>query len=384
MYKVLIVIATIIISILPFVDLESNYNEKEIRLGMSGPFSGNLKFLGEEFLLGANLYFKYINEKGGIYGRSLRVINKDDKYEPRIATENVEDLINKDRVFALFGVIGTPISKEVLPIAIEHRIPYIAPFSGVDFLRTNPRNPIILNARTSYDKEIKKLIEYFVEVKKRQRIAVFYQNDTYGRSGLRSVKKFLSEKGLNVVAEGSYKRNTLSVGHALYEIKAKNPEVVILISATKPGAEFIKRARNEASTKHFEFGTISFLGSQMLVKALNYKGDGIVFSQVVPSPWDATTNEVILYRTLMQRYNPKKEYSFVSLEGYFAARMTAELFQRVGRNFTKEDYIGQMRVLFQEMQNSNLAEEGRICKCLNKVYLTEYDDKKFRTIYEKD
>jgi ABC-type branched-subunit amino acid transport system substrate-binding protein len=384
MYKVLIIVFTIMLGILPFVNLESNYDEKEIRLGMSGPFSGNLQSIGNEFLLGANMYFKYINEQGGIYGRTIRIINKDDKYEPRIAMENVEDLIHKYRVFALFGIIGTPISKVALPIATENRIPYIAPFSGADFLRTNPRNPIVINARTSYDKEIQKLIDYFVDVKKKTKIAVFYQNDSYGRLGLKSVKSILEEKKLELVAEGSYKRNTLSVGHALYEIKSKNPEVIILISATKPAAEFIKRARVDSQSKDFMFGTISFMGSQMLVKALKYKGENIIFSQVVPSPWDGKSEQVKFYRELMDKMNPDTHYSYVSLEGYFGARLTVELFKRVGKDFTKEDYIQQMKKLYKEMEKSKIDESERICKCLNNVYLSEFVDGNFRTIYEEN
>lgn len=384
MYKVLIVIFTIIISILPFVNLESSYDEKEIRLGMSGPFSGNLQSLGNEFLLGANTYFKFINELGGVYGRSIRVISKDDKYEPRIARENIQDFIEKQRVFALFGIIGTPISKVALPLAREHSIPYIAPFSGADFLRTTPRDPIILNARTSYHKELEKLIEYFVTIKKKTKFAVFYQNDSYGRSGLSSVKEILKIKNIDLHVEASYKRNTLSVGHALYEIRSKKPEVILLISATQPATEFIKRARLDFECKDFLYGTISFLGAQMLVKSLNFEAQNITFSQVVPSPWDSSTDEVKLYRELMQKLNPQAEYSYISLEGYFAARMTVELFKRVGENFTKEDYIHEMKKLYEQMQDTNLDESEKICKCLNKAYLSEFSEGKFRMVHEEN
>jgi branched-chain amino acid transport system substrate-binding protein len=383
MYRVLIILTTILISIVPFIDLEPNYKEKEIRLGMSGPFSGNLKALGEQFLMGANLYFRYINDRGGVYDRNIRIINKDDKYEPRIAQENIEDLIKKYKIFALFGVVGTPVSKMILPLVKEKRIPYLAPLSGAGFLRQTPHDPLILNTRPSYEKEIKKLINYFVDKQKKSRIAVFYQNDSYGRSGLKWVKKVLNSKGLDVVVEGSYKRNTLSVGHALYEIKSKDPQVVILVSATKPAAEFIKRARNDDATKNYEFGTISFEGSQILVDALQNKAQNIIFSQIVPSPWDATSNEVILYRTLMQRYEPKQELSYISLEGYFAARVTVKLFERAGRDFTKEDFIEQMRLLYKQMKHTNLDEDKRICKCFNKVYLSKYQNGKFRTVYAK-
>jgi len=345
MYKILLACFIAIIFSLPFVDFNSYYDEKEIRLGMSGPFSGSLHTLGSELMLGANAYFKHINETGGVYGRVFRVITKDDKYEPKITADNTEELIKKDRVFALLGYIGTPTSAIALPIAEKHRIPFIGAFTGADFLRKIPRNPIVLNGRTSYKKEIEELVKYFVDTQKYKDIAVFYQNDSYGRSGLKWVKDSLNKRDMKIVVEGSYKRNTLSVGHALYEISQHKPEVVIMIGATKPTAEFVKRSRNDKNFKDVKFAAISFVGSSMLLKELKNKVDNIIFSQVVPSPWGTLSEEVGIYRNLMDKYYPNREYSYISLEGFFIAKMTTELFKRVGKDFTKEDFIDQMRIL---------------------------------------
>jgi ABC-type branched-subunit amino acid transport system substrate-binding protein len=375
----------IIIFSLPFFDFGSKYNEKEIRLGMSGPFSGSLHTLGDELMLGINAYINHVNDQGGIYGRVFRVITKDDKYEPKITAENAEELIKKERVFALLGFVGTPTSKVALPIAIKNRIPYIGAFTGAKFLRETPRNPLVLNGRTSYTKEIEAQIKYFVDDKNYKDIAVFYQNDSYGRSGLIGVKEALKKRNITLIAEGSYKRNTLSVGHALYELAQSKPQVVLMIGATKPTAEFIRRARNDTSLKGMKFGVISFVGSRMLLNELDESVENIIFSQVVPSPWGTLSKEVGLYRKLMDKYNQGKEYSYVSLEGFFIAKMTVELFKRVGKDFTKEDFIDQMRYLYREIQsNEYIDESSRVCKCLNNVYLTYYNDGIFWDVNEKD
>jgi len=385
MYKIIAICVIAIIFSLPFVNFGSYYDEKEIRLGMSGPFSGNLHSLGDELMLGVNTYFKYINEQGGVYGRVFRVITRDDKYEPKITEENALELVKKQRVFAFLGFVGTPTSKVALPIAIKYRIPYIGAFSGADFLRQTPRNPLVLNGRTGYKKEIESLIKYFVDEKNYTKISVFYQNDSYGRSGLLGVKNALKRRNIELVAEGSYKRNTLSVGNALYEISQNRPQVVIMIGSTNPTAEFIKRSRKDKNLKNVKFGAISFIGSGMLLNALNEKVENIIFSQVVPSPWGTPSQEVGLYRQLMDRYNPDKNYSYVSLEGFFIAKMTAELFKRVGKKFTKEDFIDEMRHLFHEIENNQDVEESkRVCKCLNHVYLTYYNDGIFWDVNEKD
>lgn len=385
MYKILLACLIAIIFSLPFVDFNSYYDEKEIRLGMSGPFSGSLHTLGSELMLGINAYFKHVNENGGVYGRVFRVIAKDDRYEPKITKDNTEELIKKDRVFALLGYIGTPGSYAALPIARESRTPFIGAFTGADFLRTTPRDPIVLNGRTSYEKEIEELVKYFVDKKNYKKIAVFYQNDSYGRSGLKWVKKSLKKRDMKIAVEGSYKRNTLSVGHALYEISQEKPEVVLMISATKPAAEFIRRARNDKNLKNIQFGAISFIGSSMLLKELKAKLDNIVFSQVVPPPWGGLSEEAGLYRSLMDKYNPDIEYSYISLEGFFIAKLIVELFSRVGEDFTKEEFIDEIKNVYKEIEeNQEIKESDRICKCLNNVYLTNYSDGIFWDIYEED
>lgn len=385
MYKSIIGILVIAIVSLFIKNFNSYYDEKEIRLGMSGPFSGNMYALGTEFFTGADAYLKHINDQGGINGRTFRIIKKDDKYEPKITEENAKELIERYRVFALFGFIGTPTSKVALPIAVKSRTPYLGAFSGADFLRTVPRNPLVLNARTSYKKEIEKLVEYFADIKKYKKIAVFYQNDSYGRSGLRGVKKALQKRKMKLAAEGSYKRNTLSVGHALYEIANTHPEVTIIVGSTKPTAEFIKRARENKKTKDMKFGVISFVGSNFLLKILKEDSKNITFSQVVSSPLNQISPEVGLYRDLMDKYYPNKEYSYVSLEGYFAARMTVELFKRAGKNFTKEDFIDEMENLYLHMQATNMIDSTkRACKCLNNVYLTSCEDGIFWDVDEKN
>lgn len=382
MYKTIIAVALLIVIALAFLNLKPKYDELEIRLGMSGPFSGNLAPLGEDLYLGANTYFRYIKEEGGLYGRTFRLINKDDKYEPKITAENVEALIRKYDVYALLGIVGTPTSKVALPIAKKYEVPFIGAYSGAQFLREEPRDPLILNGRTSYKKEVDKIIEYFVDEKHFTKIGVFYQNDVYGRSGLKAVKEALREKNMEITAEGSYKRNTLSVGHALYEISQKNPQGIVMVGATKPTAEFIKRARMGKKLEGATYAAISFSGSDMLVNELQKRVDNVIFSQVVPSPWTSSSKEVELYRELMHRYNPPKEYSYASLEGYFIARMTVELFRRVGKEFDKDDFIEEMENLYESIKsNQKVKESKRICKCLNNVYLTRYEDGKFWDIH---
>ncbi len=370
---------------LPYYIYNQKFQSNTILLGMSGPFSGGLNSVGNQFLMGANLYLANLNEQGGVYDRKIRIIAKDDRYEPRIAIENVKELIEQDKIFALFGVIGTPVAEAVFPIAQEKRIPFVGAYTGAEFLR-NPPNPLVLNARAGDMDEVEKLINYYVNELNLKKIALFYQNDAYGRAGLKGVKSSLERRNLALACEGSYKRNTLSVGNALYEIEQCYPEVILMIGSTMPVGEFIKRARkSEKIDRNVHFGLFSFVEPRQLIDMLAEDGKGITFAQVVPSPWTADVDEVEHYRQLMKKYHPKEALSHVSLEGFFAARMIAEVFKTLGPSFTKEEFIKQLASFSKSLDEKAVSKNrDERCKCLHRVHLSEYVDDDFFSVGKSD
>lgn len=371
--------------LLPYFFANIKFEGDVIRLGMSGPFSGGLNSVGNQFLLGAEIYLQNLNDHGGVYGRKIEIIAKDDRYEPKIAVENVNELIKKDKIFALFGVIGTPVTEAIFPIAIEKRIPVVGAYSGAEFLR-NPPNPIVLNARAGDLDEVEKLVQYYADDLKYKRFALFYQNDSYGRNGLNGVKSALSKRNLVLVGEGSYKRNTLSVGNALYEIELSHPEVILMIGSTTPTAEFIKRARKSQKIhKDVHFGLFSFIEPKPLIDLLHGNGKGITFAQVVPSPWTSEVEEVENYRALMHKYYPKEPLGHVSLEGYFAARMITEVFKSLGQDFTKEEFIKALGSFSKTLDETAVSKNrDERCKCLHRVHLSEYVDDDFYSAGKSD
>lgn len=385
MRKLLGVLLVVLALFLPYYISNTKFQGDVIRLGMSGPFSGGLNSVGNQFLLGAEIYLQNLNDHGGVHGRKIEIIAKDDRYEPKIAVENVHELIEKEKIFALFGVIGTPVAEAVFPLAIEKRIPFVGTYSGAEFLR-NPANPIVLNARAGDLDEIEKLVQYYADDLKYKRFALFYQNDGYGRAGLNGVKSALAKRNLVLVGEGSYKRNTLSVGNALYEIELCNPEVILMIGSTAPVAEFIKRARKSIKIrKEVQFGLFSFVEPKPLIDLLEGRGKGITFAQVVPSPWTSEVNEVETYRILMRKYYPKEELGHVSLEGYFAARMITEVFKSLGRDFTKEEFIKALGAFSKTLDEFAISKNrDERCKCLHRVHLSEYVDDDFYSVGKSD
>ena len=364
-----------------FIRYSYSYDETEIRMGMSAPLSGDLSELGNNFYMGANAFFQDLNEKGGVYGRPIKLLVKNDKYEPKLAVENVKEFIEKEKVFALFGVVGTPTAKAVLPLALQNKVPFLAAVTGAKFLR-EPRNAMILNVRKGYHNEIDALLGYIVDTMKRKRIAVFYQNDSFGHTGIQSTKELLAKRGMGLVGEGSYKRNTLAVGHAIYEIENTRPDAIIMISAAKPAAEFIKRVRKSDILKDAMVGVISFGGAELIVRDLDKQAQNIIFSQVVPLPWSESI-DTGHYKRQMAKFYPTAPLGFASLEGFFAAKMVTSVFRKIGKDFSHDSFIDALHDIPKEIfQDKSILIKDNSCGCLDTIYVTRYTSKGFEVIGE--
>jgi ABC-type branched-subunit amino acid transport system substrate-binding protein len=280
--------------------------------------------------------FHEVNRSGGVHGRQLELISYNDGYEPEKAIENTIRLIEEDRVFALVGEVGTPTSKAVQPIATERGVPFIGPFTGAAFLR-DPALSNVINVRASYNQETEAWIEYLTGDLGLSRIAILYQDDSFGRAGLSGVTSALERRGMSLVAEGTYMRNTTAVKRALLAIRKADPDAVVIVGAYRPAAEFIRLARSLGLAPVFM--NISFVGSKALAEELGEHRQGVMVTQVVPLPEDRTIPLVAQYQDALRAESPSAEFGFVSLEGYMVGRLVVETLERVGREVTRSGFL---------------------------------------------
>ncbi len=340
--------------------------QNSIKFGSSLPLSGINKELGLAVKEGALTYFQYANKHKLLGKKKIKFISYDDQYEPELTVDNLNKLLKKDKVFALFGFVGTPTIKAIMPIISESDIPFVAAFSGASFLRNPPRKNFI-NFRSSYADEIEKIIKYLVDTKHLNKIAIFYQNDDYGDDGYIATILSLRKRALNLIAEGTYRRNTLSVTQALYDIKASKPEAIVMVGAYKPVALFIKRYRQMGKTKTI-FCNISFVNADELVKELHYNTKNMIFSQTVPSYNNLKIPIVNEYRNMLKKDYPTIKYGFVSLESYIAAKINVEALKQIDGYITRRKFLKRLKILAQKYRDK---------KIFGKVFLFKYKHKKF-------
>lgn len=312
-------------------------------LGQSAAFSGPAQQLGIQMRDGMNVWFDQVNRHGGVNGRKIQLVTRDDGYESALAAENTRKLIQEDRVFALIGYVGTPTSQAALPIFTAAKVPFIGPFTGAELLR-DPFNRYIFNVRASYYNETDQIVQQLLTTGGK-RFAVFYQNDSYGQAGLNGVKIAVSKRGGEIVSTGTVERNTVDVAKAVKEIVPTRPDAVVMISAYKSIAAFIRAAKKEGYNG--QFYNVSFVGSKALSDELGKDGHGVAISQVVPFPWSRKLPVVREFHDLAAK--AKVDVNFSSLEGFLVARVAVEGLRRVGKKeLTRERFIEAMETMNNE------------------------------------
>jgi ABC-type branched-subunit amino acid transport system substrate-binding protein len=314
--------------------LPARAQASRIVLGQSAPFTGPAAELGLQMNLGARICFEAVNAGGGINGRRIELRTADDGYEPARCGENTERFI-KDEVFGLFGYVGTPTCLAALPLAVEGGLPFFGPFTGAESLR-EPAHPSVFHVRASYYDETALLVRQLTSLDLK-RIAVFYQNDAYGRAGLEGVRRALKGHGLEPVALGTVERNSIDVAAAVKAIAPGKPDAVVQISAYKSCAAFIRAARTAGYGG--TYFNVSFVGTQALADELGAEGRGIMVSQVMPYPFSPTTPISLEYIDAVRRWGQNAKPNYSSMEGYLAAKVFSEGLRRGGRALTRESLI---------------------------------------------
>ena len=308
-------------------------NDTPLVLGQSAPFTGPAAQLGIQFHQGAKLFLDQYNAQPG--RRQVVIKNLDDGYEPDRCAANTQKLIDED-VFALFGYIGTPTSLAALPLAVKDKVPFIAPFTGALTLR-EPCHRNVFPLRASYNDETALMVKQLTHLGLKK-IAVFYQNDAYGKAGLDGVTLALAQQQLKPVALATVERNSADVAAAVKTILASQPAAVVQVGAYQACAAFIREARKAGYGG--VFFNLSFVGTQALADELGKEAAGVMVTQVVPSPFNQANALAREFTEAVRKAGGGASANFSSMEGYLAAKVLTEGLRRApGGKGTRDGLI---------------------------------------------
>lgn len=313
--------------------------DSHVLFGQSAAFTGPAGGLGNAMRLGIQAAFHEANRDGGVHGRTLELEALNDSYETDFALSNTHNLIEKSGVFALVGAVGTPTSRVAAPVADAAGVPFIAPFTGAELLR-DPELETVINLRASYYQETEEMVARLTEDLGVTRIAVLYQDDSFGQNGLEGARQALRHRDLDPVALWHYPRNTIAVKAATLKIAQADPEAVIMIGSYAPVARAIELLRRDVDPI---FMAVSFVGSSALAEELGDEAEGVYVTQVVPLPYDANIPVVARYHAALAEYDSEVEPGFISLEGYLAGRLAIAGLEACGRELSRQCFLNALR-----------------------------------------
>jgi ABC-type branched-subunit amino acid transport system substrate-binding protein len=320
--------------------------DSEIRFGISAPFSGAAKELGQNMKLGIEAAFNAANAAGGVFGRQLRLIAADDGYETSRAAITMKHLYEKEQVFAVIGNVGTPTAVVALPYALDRKMLFFGAFTGAGLLRNDPPDRYVFNYRSSYAEETSATVHYLVKVRhlKPSQIAVFAQQDAYGDSGFSGVAKAIRALGGdgNAILRLNYQRNTVDVDEAIEQLKKSRIPIraVIMVPTYRAAAKFIEKTRD--LYPNMIYTSVSFVGSTALASELMLLGKrfaaGVIVTQVVPAV-EGHSSLVIEYKSTLAKYFPGEQPDYVSLEGYVVGKLMVDALKRNGPQLDTERLV---------------------------------------------
>ena len=323
--------------------------QSEILVGMSAPFSGPTAHLGEAMRDGLEAAFDEANRAGGVKGRALKLKWLDDGYEPDRAAANVRALIDEHKVLLLAGCVGTPTAVAAIPIAVAKKTLFYGAFTGAGVLRKTPPDRYVINFRASYAQETGEMVDALVRHAglKPEEIAFFTQRDAYGDAGYSGGMAALKRHGLkneSAVAHGRYERNTDAIENGLADLLGAPlpPRAVIMVGAYKPCAKFIRLARQTGLDSIIL--NVSFVGPMALMAEAGPEGEGVIITQVVPSP-DADVPLCVRHREALANAKPGCKPLYGSLEGYAAGRVLILALSKMDDPTSRESIINALNAL---------------------------------------
>jgi branched-chain amino acid transport system substrate-binding protein len=308
--------------------------QDRILVGVSMPLTGtnSEKSLGAK--VGSDLYIKKINEEGGVNGRKIELVYLDDAYDPKKTVSNIDDLLNKNKVFCLFSLYATASVRAVMPTITKNHIPLIAPIASDQFLRV-PLNPLVFPVGAGSKVEVEHLIKYAVKKLKFNKIAQVYQADGVGLSTRTTVNYTMQDQNLKLVGEAGISRDGSDVDAAVDAIAKSGAQAVIAPASFKVLYLFIRKAAEKGYRPTY-FMMTSSLTTDFVKFLSTMKIDGY-FTSKYPLISNKTSELVKSYLRTAKTNGVKPNQ--IHIDGYVNAIVLAEGLKRAGKNPTRDSLM---------------------------------------------
>jgi branched-chain amino acid transport system substrate-binding protein len=328
---------------------EPGITSTEILIGQDIDMSGAIAVRMKPLMQAADAYIEKVNKEGGVNGRKIRILRLDSANKPDKTKENVKTLVEKDGVFAMWGISGTGNTAAALPYLEQHKVPLIGSTSGADSFYAKTY-PMLFNLKAGYGDEIRLMTVHLKDTYLDQ-VAILYMDNGFGKETYKAAMAASEANKLKVLASASFKEDGSDIAQAVAKIAAASPPAVLLLSLSGPAPKVVQEyAKTGQRTQMF---ALSIIASDALYKAAGEDARGIIVTQVVPFPTDRTTPMVREYQNLVSAKGVT-DFSHAGVEGYLLARSLVDGLQGAGRNPTRESLLHSFESMHKDLGGMKL------------------------------
>lgn len=307
-----------------------------IVLGSHVPLTGPLAAGGKQLNAGADAYFKYVNDNGGVNGRQIKYIALNDDYDPQKAVAGVRQLVERDQAVGIVSSLGTSTGLAVLPYLTSKKIPYVAPLSGDPrLLGKDPSQPVYGVAPTGIAMG-GSLGDYAVQQMGAKRVAAFYQNDAYGTDGRDGFRQRATAAGAEYVADAPYELSSTDYSAQIRALRDAKPDVVALYALPSTAGNFLKQAKQQGWTD-VKFVADNPMTDPIMTGLAGDALDGLVCNFFTAVNGDI--NDAVRQKEgILRKYYPDVAGGYYSFQGMAGAMLAVEALKKIKGDVTPETF----------------------------------------------
>ncbi|MBF0398979.1 MAG: ABC transporter substrate-binding protein [Desulfobacterales bacterium] len=335
--KLVMLVIVLFLGYLTMLSAEEGVTDTEIHVAQFGALTGPASTWGA-VLKGADLFFKVINDEGGINGRKIIYHIMDDSYIPAKTKFGVKQLQESLGIFAWLGGMGTPNCIAVKDYLSNKKIPWLAPLSGVrDFIE--PPNKYIFSAYPLLSLDAAILCDYAAKTLNKKKIAIIYQNDGYGRSGIQAAISQLGKYNLKPIAEIAIDEGTSNLQPQALELKKLEADAVLIFRLNPIAFNRLLQASKSMKYETQWLAGITFSDFSLMYKISN----GMCAGMITTSYADyKATAQIQKYKDAMSKYGISDQWSAFYQMGIVIGEILAEGIKQCGKDVTRENFVLQL------------------------------------------
>ena len=328
----------------PGAKYDAGASDTEIKIGHFNPYSGPVSAWGTIGKL-QTAYYKMINEKGGINGRKVTFVTYDDAYNPTKAVEQTRKLVESDEVLGLFNPMGTASNLAIQKYMNGKQVPQIFVSSGAVAFG-NPKEFPWTMGWLNYGSEGRVYARYLLQKKPDARIALFYQNDDFGKGFVRGFREALGDKAASmIVAEATYEVTDPTIDSQIVKLKASGADVLFDMSAPKFAAQAIRKVAELGwQPMHFLTSSSAQIGTVLKPAGLD-NAKGIISTNYYKDSTDPHwKNDAAMkdWNAFMDKYYPEGDRSDTNnVYAYLVSEVIVQVLKQAGDNLTRDNVMKQ-------------------------------------------